>query len=430
MTITYIITILYTYYKKMFSKPLRPPLEDNSPPPFDISTLTLSYQEYFKKNILLNKYKLPELKHLLRYYGLAVSGSKPILIAKLEEHYKREQTICKVQKIYRGWLVRYMFRLRGEGFINRKLCVNDSDFITLEPLVEIDENDFFSYKDDKQFIYGFSIASLIQCTLSMPFLTNPYNREQLTNKVVKNIKTLHKITPLVFPDETKLKTNVKTKPYAKYKSPRQRPRIETVRNQLHQTTANMHTFTELFNMATQPYANSPSAIDHRLYMSLYLNRNYILTDESRPRLNRITASRQKSNTQRIQELFMEIDFLGNYTHIAWFSNLLHADYIRYYICISEIWNFRGQLSRDVKDHICPFFNNPLANMLGLHSNSFYDVSTEDIQSVCLTIMENLIYSGVDEEYRKLGALHVLTALTVVSQPARMAMPWLYESIAP
>jgi hypothetical protein len=43
-------------------------------------------------------------------------------------------------------------------------------------------------------------------------------------------------------------------------------------------------------------------------------------------------------------------------------------------------------------------------------------------------MENLIYSGIDEEYRKIGALHVLSALTLVSSPARIAMPWLYESI--
>ena len=43
-------------------------------------------------------------------------------------------------------------------------------------------------------------------------------------------------------------------------------------------------------------------------------------------------------------------------------------------------------------------------------------------------MENLIYSSVDIEYRKIGALHSLTALTVVSHGARRALPWLYESL--
>jgi hypothetical protein len=47
----------------------------------------------------------------------------------------------------------------------------------------------------------------------------------------------------------------------------------------------------------------------------------------------------------------------------------------------------------------------------------------------LTIMENIIYTGIDIEYRKLGALHVLSALTLVSIPARNSLPWLYESIS-
>ena len=44
-------------------------------------------------------------------------------------------------------------------------------------------------------------------------------------------------------------------------------------------------------------------------------------------------------------------------------------------------------------------------------------------------MENMVYSGVDEDHRKIGALHVLSALTVVSSGARETMPWLYESVA-
>ena len=43
-------------------------------------------------------------------------------------------------------------------------------------------------------------------------------------------------------------------------------------------------------------------------------------------------------------------------------------------------------------------------------------------------MENMIYSGLNVEYRKIGALHSLTALTMVSIQARQIMPWLYESI--
>jgi hypothetical protein len=43
-------------------------------------------------------------------------------------------------------------------------------------------------------------------------------------------------------------------------------------------------------------------------------------------------------------------------------------------------------------------------------------------------MENMVYSGINNEIRQIGAFHVLTALTMVSIPARHSMPWLYESI--
>jgi hypothetical protein len=43
-------------------------------------------------------------------------------------------------------------------------------------------------------------------------------------------------------------------------------------------------------------------------------------------------------------------------------------------------------------------------------------------------MENMIYCGIDDEYRKIGALHVLTALTNVSLEARNAMPWLFDTL--
>jgi len=46
----------------------------------------------------------------------------------------------------------------------------------------------------------------------------------------------------------------------------------------------------------------------------------------------------------------------------------------------------------------------------------------------LQIMEHLAYTGVDQEFRKLGILYILTALTMVSIPARTAIPWLYDSM--
>lgn len=40
----------------------------------------------------------------------------------------------------------------------------------------------------------------------------------------------------------------------------------------------------------------------------------------------------------------------------------------------------------------------------------------------------MVYSGINVDMRRLGTFHALTALTIVSRDARIAMPWLYESI--
>ena len=45
----------------------------------------------------------------------------------------------------------------------------------------------------------------------------------------------------------------------------------------------------------------------------------------------------------------------------------------------------------------------------------------------LFVFENIVYSSPDVEIRKIGALHCLSALTIVSHSARISMPYLYEA---
>jgi hypothetical protein len=43
-------------------------------------------------------------------------------------------------------------------------------------------------------------------------------------------------------------------------------------------------------------------------------------------------------------------------------------------------------------------------------------------------MEQMILTGVDKDHKMLGTFHALTALTIVSTPARSNLPWLFESL--
>ena len=48
--------------------------------------------------------------------------------------------------------------------------------------------------------------------------------------------------------------------------------------------------------------------------------------------------------------------------------------------------------------------------------------------MCLSVMEDLVYMGIDRDARMLGAFQVLTCLTFISYDARRSMPWLYEAL--
>jgi hypothetical protein len=80
----------------------------------------------------------------------------------------------------------------------------------------------------------------------------------------------------------------------------------------------------------------------------------------------------------------------------------------------------------MKNNIC-ILGNPFLNIF--NERIYYnDVSLHRIQEACLIVIENMVYTGIDIEHRKIGTMHALSALTTVSLHFRDAMPWLYESV--
>jgi len=140
----------------------------------------------------------------------------------------------------------------------------------------------------------------------------------------------------------------------------------------------------------------------------------------------IVLTRQQPIQSRINRLFTEIDRLGNYTQSAWFTDLTHLQYARLYRALYDIWNYRGQLSQELKMQICPF-HGPFEGIFPVTVRHL-DLSVDDLKSACLIVFENMIYSGISNEIRQIGVMHSLTALTIVSTSARYALPWLFESM--
>jgi hypothetical protein len=375
----------------------------------------LTYENFCKHNLVLKSYKIPELKICARKYHLPVSGAKPFLMERIEKQFRSIKARTKIQKMYRGYIVRKMMSLHGPALKNRSLCSNETDFATMEPLSEIENNSFFSYADQKKFVYGFNVTSLISMMKTKSKVINPYNREKLEQSTINEIISLYNIACIIFPD-----FRAENEPY--HTTPR-----NTLRNYSHNTRypQNQHSHNNQNHQNQQHNQSIRASIVH---YNPTIHAVSLMSDQNHyARYREIQELRTKPIEQRITGLFIEFDQLGNYTTQSWFTSLQYRDYIRLYRNLFEIWNYRGMLSREIKLRICPY-HGPFDGIFTrpVHYN---ELSLDEIKLACLIALENLVYSGTDDDSRKIGAFHALSGLTLVSTPARMSMPWLYDSVA-
>lgn len=367
------------------------------------NNLYIRYSDYKNnKDLNLKKLKHPVLKETCKQYGLKVSGNKTILTERIEDKFKKITNAIIIQSMVKRYQWKIFYNYRGPALHNRNICSNTTDFVTLEPLNEIPIVNFFSYKDKYNFVYGFNICSLINLIRSGQTFENPYNRDSFSNSVKRNITRVYNnnfFTDATFKTENKI---------FRRRNTGNSHRRRTIQNYRMRSQSDVNNYSPIINF--QRY-NTPNNIQ----------RLQLFTE----RLQIIETIRNETNVNlRIERLFMEIDRLGNYSSSSWFQNLSHMQYIRLYRCIYDIWTFRGQITTEMKRQICPFYE-PFDGIFP--SGSSNAISFSDIKKACLLVFENITYSSPDIEVRKIGALHCLSALTVVSISARISMPYLYEA---
>lgn len=169
-------------------------------------------------DLVFNNHNVSQLKGFAKHYKLKISGNKGQLINRIYCFLYFSSFIVKIQKKFRSYLIANYKLLRGPAVINRKICTNSDDFITMEPIESINYHQFISYKDIDGFIYGFDINSLHNLFLkSEDEIRNPYNRNLIPDIVFKNIRTLIRYSRLlkininlIFEDDTKKLTNEKS----------------------------------------------------------------------------------------------------------------------------------------------------------------------------------------------------------------------------
>lgn len=158
-----------------------------------IPTIDIPTINNYKQRMTYN-YTLLDLKYICRVYQLKVSGTKQVLKERINNYFILSNNAIIIQKNYRGYLQRRYIKSHGPAIYNKQLCVNKSDFLTLEDLEEIPFYQFYSFKDIDGYIYGFDLCSLYNLIKKHDFKNNkmpdnPYNRQELPSQIVNEIRS-------------------------------------------------------------------------------------------------------------------------------------------------------------------------------------------------------------------------------------------------
>lgn len=154
---------------------------------------TTNYNRTLKHN-----YDIKSLKDICRHYKLKKSGNKTELNARIYNHLHLSHFANKIQKWWRSHLCSSYDKIHGPARINRKICVNETDFYSMESLENISYNQFYSFKDVDNMIYGFDILSLHNLfSKGGKNTTNPYNRKDFPVNVKPDVDKLVRLSKMI-----------------------------------------------------------------------------------------------------------------------------------------------------------------------------------------------------------------------------------------
>jgi hypothetical protein len=302
--------------------------------------------------LLSQNYTIKQLKEIALHHKIKLKGIsvKTDILARIYNYFKFYDSAVVIQNAWRRYLFRHYNNIRGPARFKRDLCVNDTDFFTMDDVKDIPYTQFFSFKDCDNTVYGFDIMSIYNLfDKGYDKVANPYNRNPFPRLVKKNMLKIIWLSKL---------------------------------------------FKDTLHLAM---------VDDAVILPP------VVTLEA-----------------KINALFYDIDALGNYTNAQWYLSLTQAQLVRFILVLKDIWAYRTGLTDQVKRAICPSYRELFRMM---HAIDIWAASSSILKELSLGIMEKLVRSGINRDYRCLGTNYVLCALTMVSPSAAEALPWLYQSVA-
>lgn len=142
-------------------------------------------------------YRINQLKAMCRHYNLKVCGNKDELTSRVYNYLRVSNSAIVMQTKWRRIINNRYISSRGPAYLERSLCINNTDFFTTQEVSDIPSEQFISYKCSDGFIYGFDILSLhTWISKGVPGkVQNPYNRSMLPKSVYDAITYICKMAP-------------------------------------------------------------------------------------------------------------------------------------------------------------------------------------------------------------------------------------------
>ena len=135
-----------------------------------------------------NNYNIDQLKNICNIYNIKITANKCERFNICYNILRLSYYASIIQKKFRNIFIKKYNFLHGPAFLKPHLCRNTTEFYSLEEIKDIDYYHFFSYADSKNNIYGFNINSIYQLIYKHKSNINPYNREEISREVIKNVK--------------------------------------------------------------------------------------------------------------------------------------------------------------------------------------------------------------------------------------------------
>lgn len=281
--------------------------------------------------------------------------------------------IIKLQKWIKKSLNKFNSKLHGLALYNRTICVNDSDFVSLDELKDIPECNFFSFKDNTGFIYGFHMDSVIELVFKSDENYYEHFKKHSSNLCYRQfIKTL-------FNHYNKIK---------------------------------------IFNPYTRFIIDGTTKLN---IIRLYTKHKFSLANTNNNLSQNIPTTDAKTTIRnKCFSIFQKIDFQGYFTDTAWLLDEQPKNIKIFYKKLTSLWNFEFGLNNTAKYKISRAHN----LFQNIHEILISKSDKYALLDKVLDVINILVSNGETESDRNTGCILVLYGLAFINQRCILANPWL------